>query len=472
MTVRVRIAPSPTGPLHVGTARVALFNYVFAKNQKGTFVLRIEDTDKERSEKRFELDIKESLTWLGISWDEEALQSERIAIHTQCLLRLLDEKKIFWCPHTEEELSTEREKQMQEKHAPRHICDFRNGEKNKEQKGILRFKNDGEGNLVFEDLIRGPITFTPSLLGDFSVAKGLTEPLYNFAATVDDADMQITHVIRGEDHIPNTPKQILIQEALGFKKPFYAHLPLVLAKDRSKLSKRHGATAVTQYKKEGYLAPALINFLALLGWHPKNSQKGREEEIFSLDSLISLFSIPDVQKGGAVFDDEKLKWINGVYIRALDPKKLSELLLPFLKPNWQNSARSLPEWWGTIAALEQTRLATLADITERVDYFFEKPVLNKELLLEKGGAPEEIKQHLESVRRIIEKMDDASFSKDMLEKKILPYAEKEGKKSVLWPFRVALTGKRASSGLFEVAELLGKEHVEKRLKTAIALLST
>lgn len=471
MTVRVRIAPSPTGPLHVGTARVALFNYVFAKNQKGTFILRIEDTDKERSEKRFETDIKEALTWLGITWDEEALQSERIAAHTQYLLRLIHEGKIFWCPHTEEELSVEREGQMQSKQAPRHVCDFRNGEKNKEQKGILRFKNDSEGRLVFEDLIRGPIVFTPSLLGDFSVAKSLTEPLYNFAVTVDDADMRITHVIRGEDHIPNTPKQILIQKALGFAQPFYAHLPLVLAKDRSKLSKRHGATAVMQYKKEGYLAPALINFLALLGWHPKSSQKGREEEILSLDNLISLFSISDVQKGGAVFDDEKLKWINGVYIRALDPKKLSELLLPFLKPNWQNIAYSLSEWWEHIVVLEQTRLATLADITDRVDYFFEEPVLKKELLLEKGGTPEEIKQHIESVRRTIEKMDDTLFSKDMIEKEILPYAEKEGKKSVLWPFRVAITGKRASAGLFEVAELLGKKNTEKRLKAAIALLS-
>ncbi|MDP2676612.1 MAG: glutamate--tRNA ligase [bacterium] len=471
MTVRVRIAPSPTGPLHIGTARTALFNYLFAKNQKGVFILRIEDTDKKRSEKRFEIEIKEALAWLGISWDEEVIQSERIDIHKKYLQKLVKEKKIFWCPHTQEQLSLEREKQMQERQAPRHICEYRNGEKNEDQQGILRFKNDAAGELVFEDLIRGTVTSTPSLLGDFSVAKNFEEPLYNFVVTVDDADMRITHIIRGEDHIPNTPKQILIQNALGFERPQYAHLPLVLGEDRSKLSKRHGATAVTQYKKEGYFAPALVNFLALLGWHPKQTKGGSEEDIFSLEELIPLFSLSDIQKGGAVFDIKKLQWINGVYIRAMDKEKLAETLFPYLKQGWQNYAVVRPGWWQSIASLEQTRLVTFKDIIERVDYFFEDPVVRKEVLLEKGGSAEDTKAHLEAILKKIEPMQKGSFTGGSLHEKILPYAETHGKKSVLWPFRVALTGKSASAGLFEVAEIIGKEQTEKRLHHAIAVLS-
>jgi len=471
MSVRVRIAPSPTGPLHIGTARTALFNYLFAKNQKGTFVLRIEDTDKERSEKRFETDIKEALAWLGISWDEEALQSDRLTSHTKYLERLLSEHKIFWCPHTEEELSVEREKQMQDKQAPRHVCEFRNGEKNADGNGILRFKNDADTELTFEDIVRGTITFMPALLGDFSIAKKLDEPLYNFAAVVDDAEMNITHVIRGEDHIPNTPKQILIQEALGFVRPAYAHLPLILGQDKSKLSKRHGATAVTQYKKEGYLAPALVNFLALLGWRPEQTRQGSNEDIFSTDELIALFSLTDVQKGGAVFDIEKLKWINGMYIRVTDPGDLSQLLFPYLKQTWQNIAIARPEWWQSISALEQTRLATLEEITERVDYFFEDPIARKELLLEKGGTADETRNRLQTVLNALQNIPKESFTHTAVHNAVFPYAEAEGKKFVLWPFRVALTGKSASAGLFEVAEILGKEQTEKRLKNAIETLT-
>jgi len=319
--------------------------------------------------------------------------------------------------------------------------------------------------------VRGTITFTPSLLGDFSIAKSLDEPLYNFAATIDDAELNITHIIRGEDHIPNTPKQILIQEALGFERPLYAHLPLILGKDKSKLSKRHGATAVTQYKKEGYIAPAFVNFLSLLGWHPRSAEQGSTEDIFSLEELIRLFSLSEVQKGGATFDAKKLAWINGMYIRAMYAEELSQALFGYLKPDWQEVAISRPEWWQSISILEQTRLTTLEDIAERVDYFFEEPIVRKEILLQKGGKAQDIKIHLEAVLELIGPMEEKTFIHDTLQEKIIPYAEKEGKKFVLWPFRVALTGKSASAGLFEVAEILGKEKTIKRLKNAIAVLS-
>lgn len=271
------MAPSPTGNFHVGSVRTALFNFLFARKNTGKFILRIEDTDKDRSKKEFEDDILESLKWLGLKYDEFYRQSERIEIYKKYLQKLIDENKAYISAETEGE--------------------------NRE---VVRFRNPNK-QMVFEDLVRGKVEFDTTELGDFIIAKNLNEPLYHLAVVVDDFEAEITHVIRGEDHISNTPRQILIQEAIDAPRPIYAHLPLILAPDRSKLSKRkHGeSVSLDYYRQKGYLPVAIINYLALLGWNP-----GTEQEIFTLDELINVFDFSKVHKGGAIFDEKKLAWVN------------------------------------------------------------------------------------------------------------------------------------------------------------------
>lgn len=463
--IKVRIAPSPTGPLHVGTARTTLFVFAFARSKKGNFLLRIDDTDKERSNPAFEENIKEGLGWLGITWDSFFRQSERTRIYKDHLQKLLEEKKIFWCSHTSEELAREREEFMNKKEAPRHVCAFREGGK---KEGILRFKNNASEAVIFRDIIRGDISIRPHILGDFSVAKDMENPLYNFTTVVDDGLENITHIIRGEDHIPNTPKQILIQEALGVARPEYAHLPLLLGKDRSKLSKRHGPTSLMQYKEEGYLPEAMINFLGLLGWHPPKELG--DEEIFGIEDLIAHFSLEDVQKSGAIFDAEKLKWFNSAYIKKMDLDTLSLRACDYLKPERRDTAAADKEWWRNIIALEQSRLVMLGEIGERTDYFFEDPIPKKEILMEGLNDPQRIAGYLSKVIEILSSLDENDFSERSVQDAVMPYAASEGKKEVLWPFRVALTGKRASPGLFEVAALLGKKRTILRAKNAVEVL--
>lgn len=343
--IRTRIAPSPTGNLHLGTARTALFNYLFACKNEGVFVLRIEDTDLARSDKKYEKDIIDGLKWLGIKWDEGIdiggncapyRQSERFAIYAKYIKKLLDEKKAFYCWHTKEELEKEKEEQTAKKELLRHVCNYKSQADHKTQKtadAIIRL-NASEKKITFNDLIRGEVKFDTALLGDISIAKSINEPLYNFAVVIDDYEMKISHIIRGEDHISNTPKQILIQEALGFSAPQYAHLPLILGSDRSKLSKRHGAVSINWYREQGYLPEAMVNFMAFMGWSPQSAQGGQDaqnKEIFSMQELISEFSIEKIQKSGAIFNMEKLDWINGQYIRKLSIDKLVDLCIPYLK---------------------------------------------------------------------------------------------------------------------------------------------
>ncbi len=460
--LRTRIAPSPTGPLHIGTARSALFNYLFAKQNKGDFILRIEDTDLERSDKRFEKDIIDGLEWLGIKWTKGPYrQSDRLEIYKKEILRLLDEKKAFWCPHTKEELAREKEEQMKNKESPRHICD----KKFKVKKGeIIRL--DTPSKIVeFDDLIRGKIKFDTSLLGDIALAKNENTPLYNFAVVIDDFEMQISHVIRGEDHISNTPKQILIQDALGIaEKPLYGHLPLVLGPDRSKLSKRHAVVSVFEYRKAGYLAEAITNFMALLGWNP-----GTDQEIFSLDELVKKFDLGKVQKGGAIFNIERLNWLNGIYIRKKTPVELTEMILKeeFLEPN----VGLKKDYIEKVIGLEQPRLTKLSEIGERTKYFFKEPFYQKSLLSwQEKQLPQEIKTHLDKIDNLICDIKIGNFGREQIKTAIWPYAEKTGRGNVLWPFRVALTGERQSPDPFEVAEIIGKEKTIERIKNAIEIL--
>lgn len=519
--IRVRLAPSPTGFLHIGTARAALFNFLFARKNNGKFILRIEDTDKERSKIEYENDILENLKWLGLEWDEGPIignrseykgnygpyrQSERTKIYKKYIKKLIEEDKAYYCFCSKEELEAQKQYLISLGQPPRYLGKCRGLDKKKVNQflkegrpAIIRFKTPAK-KIAFADIIRGKIKFDTTLIGDFSIAKDQDSPLYNLAVVIDDFEMKISHVIRGEDHISNTPKQILLQEALGFPSPQWAHLPLILGPDRSKLSKRHGAVSVSQYKKEGYLPEALINIMALLGWNP-----GTEREIYSLSSLIKDFSLNRCQKAGAIFNVKRLNWINGFYIRQYPTKKLTELCLPYLKesglieevkneklevknPNNNTHPKKLRlfngekrkfkikdtneiidiDWITKIVALYQERLKKLSEITELVDFFFvDKIKLNKDLLQWKEMSQEEIKKSLDMLEKSLLEIESFQFTKETIEKKILPLAEKIGDRGkLLWPFRAALSGKKASAGPFEIAAILGKEKTIKRIKKA------
>lgn len=486
--VRVRMAPSPTGPLHIGTARTALFNYLFAKKYNGTFILRLEDTDRERSEEKWEDNIINGLSWLGISWDEGLQivnrksqvvknskgkygpyrQSERGEIYEKYIQSLLDEKKAFYCWHTQEELQKEQVEQNAQKQAPRHKCQYRDkGMENDEKRkvtSIIRFKNDGEGKISFFDFIRGTIEFEAQLLGDFSIAKNLHTPLYNFAVVIDDWEMNISHVIRGEDHISNTPKQILLQKALGFRTPKYIHAALILGSDKSKLSKRHGATSLSEYADIGYLPRAMFNFLALLGWRPSH-----DKEIMDAEEIIEEFSVENMQQAGAIFDIDKLNWMNGEYIRALPISKLTELTKPyFKKAGFETNDTTIEK----IVALEHGRIKKLSDIIEATEFIFKDIRYEEELLVWKKMDPHELKHVLPRLEKIIEGINEKKWTKEEIEKIIMPEAEKVGDRgSMLWPLRVALTGRKASPGPFEVMEVLGKQKSLKRVQEAIEMLN-
>ncbi|MDP2664927.1 MAG: glutamate--tRNA ligase [bacterium] len=474
--IRTRFAPSPTGPLHMGNARTALFNYLFAKKAGGVLVLRVEDTDKERSEKKWEEDLLENLKWLGLTWDEGVekggpyepyRQSERTELYEKYLKKLLEEGKAYYCFCTEEELEAQRQEQMSRGEAPKYRGTCRQLTKEQQEKNlkdgmpsVIRFSMEAK-TLTFEDLVRGKVQFDTGLIGDTVIAKDLKSPLYNFSVVIDDFEMKITHVIRGEDHISNTPKQILLQEALGFPRPVYIHLPLILAGDRTKLSKRHGDNSVTRFRKEGYLPEAVINFLALLGWNP-----GDEREIFSLEELVKEFSVEKIQKAGAVFNIKRMDWINGAYIRNKTPEELAKLCKPYLPSNAKIEDRE------KVVVLYQERLKKLSEIAEFTDFIFkEKLEYPKELLQWKNAPEKDTEEALDTLEKLLSDVDAKKWNKEALSELLLKKAEVMGDRGLLlWPMRVALTGKQASAGPFEVAEALGKEKTLQRIKEARILL--
>lgn len=483
--IRVRMAPSPTGALHVGTARTALFNYLFAKHYGGKFILRIEDTDKERSKKEWEINILDGLRWLGISWDELYKQSERTKTYKTYLEKLLKEDKAFYCWHTLDELQKEQAQQITKKEASVHICKYRNEKninKKKIERSIIRLKNNNAGKILFYDFVRGSVKFDSKIIGDFSIAKNLNTPLYNFAVVVDDHEMKISHIIRGEDHIPNTPKQILVYEALGIKPPKFIHLPLLLGPDKSKLSKRHGATSIWQYRKLGYLPNAMFNFLSLLGWRPKDDKK----ELMSKNEVVKEFAVEDIQQSGAIFDTEKLSWMNGEYIRKMPLDILTELCIPYLEKAGfikKLKIKSLKfkveelqeekdfEWLQKVIALEQSRIRKISEITEVTEFIFENVDYEKKLLIWKKMDIKSIKKVLDDLINIVSNIKNKDWTKQGLEKIIMPHAEEAGDRGiVLWPLRVALTGKKASPGPFEIMEVLGKEKTLERINEALELL--
>lgn len=456
--VRVRIAPSPTGPLHLGTARTALFNWLFAKNQGGTFILRIEDTDLERSDPKYEKDILENLQWLGLTWDERPYrQSERLDIYEKYIKKLFKEEKAYYCFCSKEDLEAERQAMLSQGLAPKYSGRCRHNKKpDFKQPSVIRFRMP-ETEVTFHDLIRGKVKFNSGLIGDIVIAKDLRTPLYNLAVVVDDFEMNISHVIRGEDHISNTPKQILLQKALGFPEPLYAHLPLIFSPDRTKLSKRYLETSVSDYRKEGYLAEALINFLALLGWHPE-----KDREIFSLEEIIKEFNLKRVQKGGAIFNLEKLDWLNSQYITGLDPEELVVRLEMgnFIPQEWLKEREFLIK----IAKIEKERIKKLTDFPKLVNFFFELPDYPAKLLTWEKTSKEDTLSNLQSIFSLIK--DSIEDSRN----KIMTLAASRGRGEVLWPLRVALSGQVASPGPLEIMEILGREESLKRIETAIKKL--
>ena len=333
--VRVRFAPSPTGLLHIGSARTALFNWLFARGNGGVYILRIEDTDKERSKKEHEEDILSGLKWLGLDHDEFYRQSERGDVYRKYLEQLLEEGRAYYCFCSKEKLQVEREGMLAEGRAPKYSGTCRGiskleaqSKKDAGEESVIRLKIP-ETKISFKDIIRGEITFDGALMGDSVIAKDLDNPLYNFVVVIDDFLAEITHVIRGEDHISNTPRQIALMDALGFEKPKFAHLPIILNPDRSKMSKRFSDTALRDYIDKGYVKEAVINFISLLGWHPEG-----DREIVSIEDLIREFSLEKVQKSGAVFNQEKLDWLSNLYIRQMDNKTFTDMAKGFIPDNW------------------------------------------------------------------------------------------------------------------------------------------
>jgi len=475
-SVRVRFAPSPTGFFHIGSARTVLFNWLFTRQNNGKFILRIEDTDIERSNIEFEKDIMAGIKWLGLDWDEGPYrQSARLDIYEKYLRQLLDEDKAYYCFCTKEQLESDRQAMLAQGLAPKYSGRCRHLSKEESQEriakgepAVIRFKVP-EIEVEFNDLIRDKVKFNADLIGDIVIARNLRSPLYNFSATIDDYEMKITYVIRGEDHLSNTPKQILIQKALGFDEPKYAHLPLILAPDRSKLSKRYLETSLTDYKNQGYLPEAMINFLALLGWHPKDNR-----EILSREELINEFDLKRVQKAGAIFNVEKLDWLNSQYIKKISPEGLAEKLKDFIPAEWLTEENK--ELLVKAVDTEKERMKKLTDFRELADFFFELPDYEINLLAWPRPItfPSDKQKTLANLKLLAEEIDKvfkADFNKTNLEKLIMPLTEVWGRGELLWPLRVALSAKEASPGPFEIMDVLGKEETLKRLDIAIQKLN-
>ncbi|MFZ2556122.1 MAG: glutamate--tRNA ligase [Minisyncoccia bacterium] len=443
--VRVRIAPSPTGFFHIGTARTALYNYLYAKKMGGVFVLRIEDTDKERGSAEYENDVYEEMAWLGLSFDEKYIQSEHVERHKELLRQLVEKDAAY--------ISKEPRKDDPTKMVE-----------------VVRLRNPGTV-ITFNDAIRGDISFDTTELKDFVIARSIDDPLYHFAVVADDGDARITHVIRGEDHISNTPRQILIQEALGLPRPIYAHLPLILAPDRSKMSKRKHQTSIKDFRERGYLPEAMLNFMALLGW----SAGEGDRELFTMQDLISHFDLAHIHSGGAVFNEEKLRWFNREYLLQLEDANFQKEARSHL----ESALRERVQWDETVVArilpLIKERISIWDDIRTLVadgefDYFFNEPVLDSALLPGKKSDAAIALKHLKHAEAALESLHEDSFNAEEIKSALWEYATEEGRGAVLWPLRYALSGREKSPDPFALASILGKEKTLKRLHTAQDIL--
>ncbi len=490
--VRVRIAPSPTGFAHIGLARTALFNYLFAKKNKGVFVLRIEDTDKERSKKEYEDAILASLKWLGVHWDEGPdiggafgpyRQSERGHIYQEYLEKLARDNRLYKCYCSKEDLEQEKQELTLAKLPPRYSgkCkklteSERHKMETEKREYTLRFCLEPQ-LITIQDIVRGTVVFDTALMDDFIIAKDFDTPLYNFAVVIDDALMNISHVIRGEEHISNTPRQIQLAQALGLAIPQFGHLPLILDSDRKKMSKREHKTAIDEYKVDGYLPEALLNFIALLGWNP-----GGEKELFSLNELESIFDIDQVNKSGSIFDVQKLDWFNGCYIRQLECATITDLLIPYLiagglitqtDKGYRICATGEPisrEQLERIVLVERGRIRKLADISSHSEYYFLAELnYTGDLLQWKESSFENIRENLMFSSAILKSQQEDEWNPQKLEERFRQEILTAGKKNgeVLWPLRVCLSGQKASPSPYEIAWIIGKKAADQRINQAL-----
>lgn len=482
--VRVRFAPSPTGYLHVGSSRTALFNYLFAKHHNGVFVLRIEDTDLARSTEASTQAILDGMKYLELFWDEGPevggdygpyFQSQRLDLYREYADKLLEAGRAYQCFCTPEELDQIRKEAVEQGRDPKydgrcfHLSDAERQQFIEQgRKPVLRFKTEYEGTTVVEDLIRGKVTFDNNQLDDFVIVKSDGMPTYNFAVVVDDALMRISHVIRGEDHLSNTPKQIQLYEALGFPVPKFAHIPMILGPDKTLLSKRHGATSVTQFRDEGYLPDAMVNYLALLGWSYDDSQT-----IFKRDDLIRKFALEKVSKNPAVFDITKLQWMNGVYIRDLSLDEFYQIALPLFQ-SWGYISEEVTSEEESrlkaILAILQERVKLLSELKEASYYFFEDELRYNEKALSKVLFKEGAAEVLNAL--LPELLNVKDYTQENLEPLFRKVQEQFDCKlaAVIQPVRVAVTGTNVSPGIYEVLALLGRAKTCERIKDALALI--
>ncbi|HBU05374.1 MAG TPA: glutamate--tRNA ligase [Nitrospiraceae bacterium] len=465
--IRVRFAPSPTGHLHIGGARTALFNYLYARHNNGKFILRIEDTDRTRSTQEYIEAIIKGMKWLKLEWDEGPFrQTDRFDVYRSYVDKLLKEGKAYYCCCTPEELEQRRKEALAQGKSPKYDGRCRNlqGQGAKGQ-GAVRFKMPQEGQTVVDDLIRGKVVFENDQLDDLIIMRSDGTPTYNFTVVVDDVDMKITHVIRGDDHLNNTPKQIHIYKALGYEIPLFAHLPMILGSDKTRLSKRHGATSVMAYQEMGYLPDALVNYLVRLGW------SCGDQEVFTREELIKHFSFENVGKSSGVFNPEKLLWLNSQYIIKSNPDELVGLVIPFLESagiirKGQDIDR---KWLSKAIKTLQERAKTLVELANSLRYYIAEDVQYDEKAKTKF-LNEKSMPYLKEVKEGIESISD--FSALELEKVFKSIVEKHGIKlgALAQPVRVAMTGGTESPGIFEVLEVLGKEKTLRRLDKALKII--
>ena len=463
MTVRTRFAPSPSGSLHIGGARTAIFNWLFARHSGGSFVLRIEDTDQTRSTQESIEEIIDAMQWLGLSWDEGPFrQSERLPIYKEHAEKLLESGGAYKCYVTPEELDEKRKEAQGRSEVFRYNRKWAGENAGPDKPYAIRLLTPDEGTIEVDDMLRGKISFDASEVDDFVILKMDGYPTYHFAVVVDDSAMDITHVIRGDDHLINTPRQALIYKALSYEVPKMAHVSMIMGPDNKRLSKRHGATSVTAYRDRGYLPEALVNYLTRLGW------SHGDQEIFSMDELVEKFTLDNVGKSAAVFNPEKLEWLNSWYIRNKPPEEIAGLVIPLLHK--RGIEAELDEKLVKIVKELAQRAKTLNDIAESIDYFYideityEEKADNKFLTPEILPAIQDITLRLTSLNDFTIDNMKAEFDTVMEQREL-----KLGK--IAQPIRVALTGGTVSPGIFEVMDILGKEEVLQRLEKAVSHIS-
>lgn len=454
-----RFAPSPTGHLHIGGARTALFSWLMARHSQGRFLLRIEDTDQARSDQTMTQGILDSLNWLNLNWDGQIVyQSERAGVHRACVDRLLDSGQAYWCACSPELLDEMREEAMKNGLKPKYDGRCRDLGLGLAPGRVVRLRAPLTGRIDFVDMVKGPVSVSLAELDDMILLRGDGTPTYNLAVVADDADMGVTHVLRGDDHLSNTPKQILLYRALGYVVPEFGHVPLIHGQDKHKLSKRHGARSVMEYRQDGYLPEALLNYLVRLGW------SHGDQEIFSQQDMVDYFTPEHLNKSAAAFDPEKLLWLNATYIKQADPARLAGLLLE--QPVLDGLSADI-EYLKKIVPLYQERAKTMKEMAEAIGFFFyvDDRVEYDPAAKAKFFTPESL-GHLQALGDELSEQND--FSRAGLESFFNAYFEKHGLafKTLAQPIRVALTGKTASPGLFETMEVLGRPRTVARLLAA------